>query len=49
MVTAAAGTIRELIEGVGFITLLFVGMCVVAVFILRITSSEKPRIFSVSL
>ena len=48
MVTAAVGAIKELIEGVEFITNLFIGLCVIAVFILRVTHSEEPRIFSVS-
>ena len=48
MVAAAVGTIKELIDGVEFINNVFYGLCIVAVFILRVTHSKEPRIFSVS-
>ena len=48
MVMIVAGTIEQLIQAGGFVEYFFICLTIIAVFILRVTHANKPRIFHVS-
>ena len=47
MFMVVVGTVDQLIDGLSFMTFVFYALCIVAVFILRVSHRKEPHLFKV--